>query len=327
MLGPPQMSFASSLHSPTLRKTGSKEQTAPSNRIQGSSPNDDLATSPPEDEDEGWSKVRSSARGNASRTYERRTARGERRLDRDPLDTAPPRKATAFRNNREGESQNWRSERPEGHPGEQMKDGRDDDSGEFQEGGEDGFGERRGGGDGKEHSAEEFQAWLAKMRGQNKPEDIPEKQNDSGHENGISAGTSFVRVMRIDAAELPKIEKSKIVDVDSLFALDASTPDDTSTKGPMSSVFFDSVAPAGRASRFRQLFAQDSAPLLPPEDRPTIDRAATTSAFAAMSKPSSSAEDREGFQRIMAMLGGGGGGGPGLNRPTVCHSLSNLFNM
>jgi len=189
VLGPPQMSFASSLHSPTLRKTGGKEQTAPSNRIRGSSPNDDPATSPVDDEEEGWSKVRSSARGSASRTYERRTVRGERKLDHDPLDSAPPRKATAFRNHREGESQNWRSERPEGHPGEQMRDGRYNDSAEF--GGEDDFGESGGGGDGKEHSAEEFQAWLANMRGQNKPEDTPEKQNDSGHENGISAGISF----------------------------------------------------------------------------------------------------------------------------------------
>jgi len=129
-----------------------------------------------------------------------------------------------------------------------------------------------------------------------------------------------VRVMKIDGAELPKVEKSKIVDVDSLFALDASAPDDTSSKGPMSSVFFDSVAPAGRASRFRQLFAQESAPPLLPENRPTIDRTTTAPAFTAMNKPSSSVEDREGFQRIMAMLGGGGGGGPGLNRHTVCRS-------
>jgi len=124
--------------------------------------------------------------------------------------------------------------------------------------------------------------------------------------------------MKTYPAELQKVEKSKIVDVDSLFALDASTQDDTSSKGPISSVFFDSVAPAGRASRFRQLFAQNSAPRpLPPENRPTIDRTTSTPAFAAMNKPSSSAEDREGFQRIMAMLGGGGGGGPNLNRPAV----------
>lgn len=179
------MSFASSLHSPPLRKTSGKEPTAP-NRIRGSPPHDDLATSPPDDEEEGWSKVRSGARGNASRTYERRMVRGERRLDHDTLD-APPRKSTAFRNQREGESQNWRRERPEGHPGEQMRDGRHDDSAEFLEGGDDGFRER-GGGDGKEHSAEEFQAWLAKMRGQNKPEDTAEKPNDSTHENGISTG-------------------------------------------------------------------------------------------------------------------------------------------
>lgn len=108
------------------------------------------------------------------------------------------------------------------------------------------------------------------------------------------------------------------MDVDSLFAFDSSTTDEPSSKGPMSSVFFDSVAPAGRASRFRQLFAQDSAP--PPierENRPPVDRMPSNSAFAALNKPSppASAEDREGFNRIMAMLGGGGGPNPG--RPAV----------
>jgi hypothetical protein len=130
--------------------------------------------------------------------------------------------------------------------------------------------------------------------------------------------------MKTYIEELPKIEKSKIVDVDSLFALDASTPDDSGSKGPLSSVFFDSVAPAGRASRFRQLFAQDPAPpLLEPENRPTIDRVSNNPAYASMNKPSASAEDREGFQRIMAMLGGGGGsGGPNTSRLAVCHSYT-----
>jgi hypothetical protein len=137
------------------------------------------------------------------------------------------------------------------------------------------------------------------------------------------------------ATEPPKVEKSKIVDVDSLFAFDSSTTDDPSSKGPMSSVFFDSVAPAGRASRFRQLFAQDAAP--PPierENRHPVDRMPSNSAFAALNKPppSASVEDREGFQRIMAMLGGGGSGGPNPNRPAVRHrfhpsnSYSSLIN-
>jgi hypothetical protein len=179
------MSFASSLHSPPSRKTSGKEPSAPSSRIHGS-PHDDPDASPPDDEEEGWSKVRSSARGNTSRVYDRRTTRGERRLDRDPLEQ-PPRKSTAFRNPREGESQNWRSERPEGLPGEQMRDGRRDGSAEFLEGGDDDFGERGGG----EHSAEEFQAWLAKMRGQNKQEDTAEKVDEATHENGISTGISL----------------------------------------------------------------------------------------------------------------------------------------
>src|SRR5271170_1408859 len=98
-------------------------------------------------------------------------------------------------------------------------------------------------------------------------------------------------------SEPPKVEKSKIVDVDSLFAFDSSTTDEPSSKGPMSSVFFDSVAPAGRASRFRQLFAQDSAP--PPierESRPPVDRMPGNSASIAFNKPpppSASVEDRE----------------------------------
>jgi hypothetical protein len=127
-----------------------------------------------------------------------------------------------------------------------------------------------------------------------------------------------------DDTEPPKVEKSKIVDVDSLFAFDNSTTDEPSSKGSMSSVFFDSVAPAGRASRFRQLFAQDSAsPPIERESRPEVDRRPDTLASITFNKPpppSASVEDREGFNRIMAMLGGGGGGGPGgpnSSRPAV----------
>jgi len=100
------------------------------------------------------------------------------------------------------------------------------------------------------------------------------------------------------------------VDVDSLFALDAPCLDETASKTPTSSVFFESAPATGRASRFRQLFAQD-----PPqsqhyhhghENRPNVGRRQSTPMFSSAPK-SASVEDREGFQRIMAMLGGGGG--------------------
>src|SRR5271168_4804776 len=73
----------------------------------------------------------------------------------------------------------------------------------------------------------------------------------------------------------PKVDKSKIVDVDSLFALESTTLDETASTAPASSVFFDSAPTAGRASRFRQLFAQEPPhqPVpLPQENRPNVDR-------------------------------------------------------
>lgn len=100
------------------------------------------------------------------------------------------------------------------------------------------------------------------------------------------------------------------MDVDSLFALDAPSLDETSSKRPSSSVFFDSAPTAGRASRFRTLFAQDTIPQLqqlPPEpgNRPIVDRRQSVPTYSSAPKPVASVEDREGFQRIMAMLGGG----------------------
>jgi hypothetical protein len=102
------------------------------------------------------------------------------------------------------------------------------------------------------------------------------------------------------------------VDVDSLFALDAPSLDETSNKGPSSSVFFDSAPTGGRASRFRTLFAQDNVrqpQQLPPEpgNRPNTDRRQSLPMYSSVPKPGASVEDREGFQRIMTMLGGGGG--------------------
>ena len=75
-------------------------------------------------------------------------------------------------------------------------------------------------------------------------------------------------------------------------------------------MFFDSALTAGRASRFRQLFAQDPPPQQAPlryENRPNVDRRTSNPMFSGAPKPGASMEDREGFQRIMAMLGGGGG--------------------
>lgn len=104
-----------------------------------------------------------------------------------------------------------------------------------------------------------------------------------------------------------------MLDVDSLFA-DSIAIDEVMTAPPTSSVFFDS-APTGRASRFRQLFTQDAPTVQPslhdPDTRPGVDRTQSNPVFTGGVKPSSSSEDREGFQRIMAMLGGGG------NKPTM----------
>jgi len=95
-----------------------------------------------------------------------------------------------------------------------------------------------------------------------------------------------------------------------LFALDAPVLDEGASTAPASSVFFDSVPTAGRASRFRQLFAQEPpAQPAPLDSRPSVDRSASNPVFTSAPKPTASAEDREGFQRIMAMLGGGGGSG------------------
>ena len=132
VLGPPQMSFASSLHSPPLRKSGNKESVVPSSRNRPSPPSDDIAppASPQEEEEEGWSKVRSGARGNSSRGFEKRGVRGERRGGRESFD-GPPAKGTGFRNHREGESQNWRSERAEPQSTEQTRNGRYEERAEF----------------------------------------------------------------------------------------------------------------------------------------------------------------------------------------------------
>ena len=123
------------------------------------------------------------------------------------------------------------------------------------------------------------------------------------------------------------MDKSKIVDVDSLFALDPPTLDETASTTPASSVFFDSAPTAGRASRFRQLFAQEpqrQAAPAPQETRLSADRAQSNLVYGKLPKSSASAEDREGFQRIMAMLGSGDGAGRGKpNLPSV-HSRFDL---
>ena len=180
------MSFASSLHSPPLRKPGNKDAVVPSTRNRPSPPYDDATppTSLQDEEEEGWSKVRSAARANSSRGFDRRGVRGERRGGRESLDGAPPPKGTSFRNHREGESQNWRSERSEIQAMEQSKNGQQE---EFLEG-EETFGE----GGGKGHSAEEFQAWITKMRsGNSKAEEVNETQNEPVHENGNSIGQLY----------------------------------------------------------------------------------------------------------------------------------------
>jgi hypothetical protein len=200
VLGPPPMSFASSLHSPPLRKTANKDYMLPSMRNRPSPPHDDIAlsTSPPEEEEEaGWSKVRSAGRGNSTRGLERRAPRSERRIGREPLESPPLSKGTAFRNYREGESQNWRNERAEAQSYEQTKSGRRDDRTEFLE--EEDFdrgGLSVGGGEGKEHSAAEFQAWITKMRGGNpKSENSVETQkNDNDlRRNSVTNGIGLFR--------------------------------------------------------------------------------------------------------------------------------------
>ena len=186
VLGPPQMSFASSLHSPPLRKSGNKDSVVPSSRNRPSPPTDDIApsTSPQEEEEEGWSKVRSGARGNSSRGFEKRSVRGERRGGRETFD-GPPAKGTGFRNHREGESQNWRSERAEPQSTEQTRNGRYEERAEFLEEEEE-FGGSAGG---KGHSAEEFEAWITKKRGGNpKSEEVNETPNQDDHQNGASVG-------------------------------------------------------------------------------------------------------------------------------------------
>ena len=93
--------------------------------------------------------------------------------------------------------------------------------------------------------------------------------------------------------------------------MDGLSVDETTQSTPSSSVFFDSAPTGGRASRFRQLFAQDPPPPQPPafqpDRRPSVDRMNSNPLFANAPKAGASSEDREGFQRIMAMLGGGGG--------------------
>ena len=199
------MSFASSLHSPPLRKSVNKDSTISSVRSRASPPQNDAipVASPPEEEEEpGWNKVRSATRGNTSRGFERRGLRGERgdrgergergergdrRAPRESFD-GPPAKSTSFRNHREGESQNWRSERAELSASEYARNGRPEQSDFLGE--EEEFG--GGGGSGKEHSAEEFQAWITKMRGGNaKSEEVAETQNNGSLENGTSNGTSL----------------------------------------------------------------------------------------------------------------------------------------
>ena len=104
------------------------------------------------------------------------------------------------------------------------------------------------------------------------------------------------------------------MDVDSLFALDTPTPEEPAST-VSSSVFFDGAPGMGRASRFRQLFAQDRPPAQPlaleQNSRPGVDRTQSNPMFSSTAKSSVSAEDREGFQRIMAMLGGAG------NKPPI----------
>jgi hypothetical protein len=152
------MSFASSLHSPPPRKSSTNKDPATTATLalrNRSPPQEDglLSASPPEDDDEpGWSKVRSGNRATVARGFEKRSTRG--RATREGYESLPV-KVTAFKGHKEGESQNWRSEP---RTLEQQN-----------EEGEEGFGDSGGGG---EHSAEEFQAWIANMR--RKPEEQKE---------------------------------------------------------------------------------------------------------------------------------------------------------
>ena len=115
------------------------------------------------------------------------------------------------------------------------------------------------------------------------------------------------------------------MDVDSLFALDAPSPEENTNKGPASSVFFDSVPTTGRASRFRQLFAQDPTAQQPmsheSENRPNMDRRQSVPVYSNAPKPNASVEDREGFQRIMLMLGEGGRGGGASGKPNMSNVI------
>ena len=129
-----------------------------------------------------------------------------------------------------------------------------------------------------------------------------------------------------DVEEQAKAEKSKIVDVDSLFALDAPSFDETAGAAPTSSVFFDNVPTTGRSSRFRQLFVQDSSTpqsaILSSSNRPNVDRGQSNPVFVGASKAPTSVEDREGFQRIMAILNNGGN-----NKPNLTNVLTFLFRL
>lgn len=169
-------------------------------RNRPSPPHDDIAlsTSPPDEEEEaGWSKVRSAGRGNSTRGLERRGPRSDRKPGREALEGLPLSKGATFRNYKEGESQNWRNERAEFQSYEQTKGGRRDDRTGFLEEEEFDRGElAAGGGDGKEHSAAEFQAWITKMRGGNpKSENSVETQkidNDT-QRNNVTNGIRFLR--------------------------------------------------------------------------------------------------------------------------------------
>jgi hypothetical protein len=124
-------------------------------------------------------------------------------------------------------------------------------------------------------------------------------------------------VVSLLTPEQPKFDKSKIVDVDSLFALEPPIPDENASTAPASSVFFDSAPTTGRASRFRQLFAQEPVPApknsFHSEPRPNAERMNSNPLFNEGPKPGASEEDREGFQRIMSMLGGAG------NKPNMAN--------
>jgi len=192
VLGPPQMSFASSLHSPPLRKSNTKEPSLSSIRNRSSPPHEDaiLSTSPPEEEEEpGWSKVRSSARGSAMRGFDRdrRGGRGDRRPPRESFDGLPA-KSTSFKAAREGESQNWRSERSDPKDFESGRNGSREESETLEDEDEFGGGGGGGGRGGGEHSAEEFQAWIAKMRG--KPMDSEQDVSDDVVDRNVEAGNS-----------------------------------------------------------------------------------------------------------------------------------------